>query len=237
MTTINVQPQSIPLDLSSFALSSSQIIPSISNFHPALYSLVELQKQYQTFGVDSSYSSSERNNNFAPIQVDSSGSSSSSTKSDTDSIASPPHRNNVIVKADFKRKKELVKDNAYWERRKKNNDAAKRSRDHRRMKEDEIASRAACLEQDNIRLRSELEQLRNETEALRSIIVNTSASQQLNIKVPVAIRPSSTVTSSSNLLTTIPPSVITSSNAQMHIQYPDSTHRSTVLVTNYSSST
>lgn len=33
-----------------------------------------------------------------------------------------------------KKRKELVRDDAYWERRRKNNDAAKRSRDSRRRK-------------------------------------------------------------------------------------------------------
>lgn len=37
-----------------------------------------------------------------------------------------------------------IKDSAYFERRKKNNAAAKKSRDRRRIKEDEIAIRAAC---------------------------------------------------------------------------------------------
>ena len=58
-------------------------------------------------------------------------------------------------------------DEAYWERRRKNNEAAKRSRDSRRAKEDEIAIRAAFLEQENIRLRVELAALRQQTAKLR----------------------------------------------------------------------
>lgn len=54
------------------------------------------------------------------------------------------------------------KDEAYWERRRKNNEAAKRSRDARRAKEDEIAIRAAFLEQENIKLRMRIAQLENE---------------------------------------------------------------------------
>lgn len=50
----------------------------------------------------------------------------------------------------------LTKDNAYYERRRKNNAAAKKSRDRRRIKEDEIAIRAAFLERENIELRIEL---------------------------------------------------------------------------------
>lgn len=61
---------------------------------------------------------------------------------------------------------------AYWERRRKNNEAAKRSRDARRAKEDEIAIRAAFLEQENIKLKYELASLRNETAKLRCLVYN-----------------------------------------------------------------
>ncbi|XP_076308747.1 uncharacterized protein LOC143224200 [Tachypleus tridentatus] len=63
-----------------------------------------------------------------------------------------------------------VKDEAYWERRRKNNEAAKRSRDARRMKEDEIAIRAAFLEQENLKLRIELAALKSETAKLRCLL-------------------------------------------------------------------
>lgn len=46
---------------------------------------------------------------------------------------------------------------AYYEKRRKNNLAAKRSRDARRAKEDEIAIRAAFLEQENIELKKMLQ--------------------------------------------------------------------------------
>lgn len=49
-----------------------------------------------------------------------------------------------------------IKDNAYYERRRKNNAAAKKSRDRRRIKEDEIAIRAAFLERENMELKIEL---------------------------------------------------------------------------------
>lgn len=62
------------------------------------------------------------------------------------------------------------KDDAYWERRRRNNDAAKRSRDARRQKEDEIAVRAAFLEQENVRLRIEVAALRSETARLRMLL-------------------------------------------------------------------
>ncbi|KRZ53414.1 Hepatic leukemia factor [Trichinella nativa] len=66
---------------------------------------------------------------------------------------------------------EPLKDEAYWERRRKNNEAAKRSRDARRAKEDEIAVRAALLEQENMRLRIEVAALKAETEKLREMLL------------------------------------------------------------------
>ncbi|KAI1284989.1 Cell death specification protein 2 [Halotydeus destructor] len=62
------------------------------------------------------------------------------------------------------------KDDAYWERRRKNNEAAKRSRDARRAKEDEIAIRAAFLEQENLKLRVEVAGLKTETAKLRCLL-------------------------------------------------------------------
>ncbi|XP_047469183.1 one cut domain family member 3-like [Penaeus chinensis] len=66
-----------------------------------------------------------------------------------------------------------VKDDAYWERRRKNNEAAKRSRDARRAKEDEIAIRAAFLEQENLKLRVEVASLKSETAKLRCMLYNS----------------------------------------------------------------
>ncbi|ALC48990.1 gt [Drosophila busckii] len=53
-----------------------------------------------------------------------------------------------------------VKDAAYYERRRKNNAAAKKSRDRRRIKEDEIAIRAAYLERQNIELLCQIDALK-----------------------------------------------------------------------------
>jgi hypothetical protein len=59
------------------------------------------------------------------------------------------------------------KDSAYWERRRKNNEAAKRSRDARRAKEQDIALRAQFLEQENIQLKLEVAHLRAENAQFR----------------------------------------------------------------------
>lgn len=53
-------------------------------------------------------------------------------------------------------------DDKYWNRRKKNNVAAKRSRDARRLKENQITVRAAFLERENAALRSEVGELRKD---------------------------------------------------------------------------
>nr|XP_057918028.1 TEF transcription factor, PAR bZIP family member a isoform X1 [Doryrhamphus excisus] len=57
---------------------------------------------------------------------------------------------------------EEQKDEKYWQRRKKNNVAAKRSRDARRLKENQITVRAAFLERENSALRTEVADLRQE---------------------------------------------------------------------------
>ncbi|XP_040575325.1 uncharacterized protein [Lepeophtheirus salmonis] len=70
-----------------------------------------------------------------------------------------------------KKKKILVsdekKDDKYWERRRKNNMAAKRSRDARRAKENQIAIKASFLERDNKALAHELSKARAENQILR----------------------------------------------------------------------
>merc|ERR1712179_431462 len=51
------------------------------------------------------------------------------------------------------------KDDKYWEKRGKNNVAARRSREARRLKENQIALRAAYLEKQNVNLRVTLKNL------------------------------------------------------------------------------
>ncbi|OZC09378.1 basic region leucine zipper [Onchocerca flexuosa] len=104
-----------------------------------------------------------------------------SSTSDTDVI---PTQSRVIVRNEtIQKKKEPIKDEAYWERRRKNNDAAKRSRDSRRQKEDEMTLRVAMLEQENIRLWLEVEHLRAEVDRLRVLVL----SPQTIISTPTTI--------------------------------------------------
>ncbi|XP_064622236.1 transcription factor ces-2-like [Lineus longissimus] len=67
------------------------------------------------------------------------------------------------------------KDNSYWERRRKNNEAAKRSRDTRRQKEEHVAMKAAYLEQENLKLRAQVALLKNETAKLHFMLYNRAS--------------------------------------------------------------
>ncbi|KAM9782956.1 D site albumin promoter binding protein b [Neosynchiropus ocellatus] len=63
-----------------------------------------------------------------------------------------------------------MKDEKYWTRRYKNNEAAKRSRDARRLKENQISVRAAYLERENAALRQEVAEMRKELGRCRNIL-------------------------------------------------------------------
>ncbi|KAM9336165.1 TEF transcription factor, PAR bZIP family member a isoform 2-T2 [Symphorus nematophorus] len=65
---------------------------------------------------------------------------------------------------------EEQKDEKYWQRRKKNNVAAKRSRDARRLKENQITVRAAFLERENAALRTEVAELRKECGRYKNVV-------------------------------------------------------------------
>ena len=62
------------------------------------------------------------------------------------------------------------KDDKYWERRRKNNVAAKRSRDARRIKENQIVLRAAYLEKENGVLKEEVVGLKKDNMSLKSVV-------------------------------------------------------------------
>lgn len=109
-----------------------------------------------------------------PITTSPSNASTTSTPA-TSPISGPPtqSQNGSSARKRPRTLPDSQKDEAYWERRRKNNDAAKRSRDARRAKEDEIAIRAAFLEQENLKLRVEVAALKNETAKLRCMLYNS----------------------------------------------------------------
>ena len=58
----------------------------------------------------------------------------------------------------------------YWQKRNVNNQAAKRSREARRLKENQIAMRARFLEEENNALKLEVEELKKENGDLRQMM-------------------------------------------------------------------
>lgn len=221
-----------PFDVSPY--SSAFHLP----IHPALLSNSHLLhlNTYNPTTYDPTERIFEQNNNIGEKAESCSSRDSSHDSSSPTSTGGSSSRDNVIVRNESKRKKDQVKDEAYWERRRKNNDAAKRSRDQRRVKEDEMACRAANLEHENMLLRVELDQLRAETDKLRTLILTTPST---SITIPIPLHP---VVPTASLLTTQPApqsSVITTSQifAPLPLKIPttpppSSLLRSTVLVSN-----
>lgn len=70
---------------------------------------------------------------------------------------------------------EDLKDDRYWARRRKNNVAAKRSRDARRLKENQIAIRASFLEKENAALRMEVGEIRKELGRCKNVVAKYEA--------------------------------------------------------------
>ncbi|XP_078140688.1 TEF transcription factor, PAR bZIP family member b isoform X2 [Centroberyx gerrardi] len=67
------------------------------------------------------------------------------------------------------------KDDKYWSRRKKNNMAAKRSRDARRLKENQITVRASFLERENAALRQQVAELRKDCGRCKNVVARYEA--------------------------------------------------------------
>ncbi|XP_064904108.1 D site-binding protein, partial [Columba livia] len=65
---------------------------------------------------------------------------------------------------------EEQKDAQYWSRRSRNNAAARRSRELRRLKENQLSARAALLERENAALRSEVAAARRDLARLRGTL-------------------------------------------------------------------
>ncbi|CAL8080756.1 unnamed protein product [Orchesella dallaii] len=119
----------------------------------------------------------QRNNSPFPIGADSIdghlSDSGSMTRANDSGSASDDGLSLTNGKSRLGKSEQQMKDEAYWERRRKNNEAAKRSRDARRAKEDEIAIRAAFLEQENLKLRFEVCALKSETAKLRCMLYSS----------------------------------------------------------------
>ena len=68
----------------------------------------------------------------------------------------------LLLLIPLKKVPDCLKDEKYWARRAKNNVAAKKSREQRRLKENQVLLRASYLEKQNQALRVELQLLRCE---------------------------------------------------------------------------
>ncbi|XP_042880526.1 uncharacterized protein LOC122258579 [Penaeus japonicus] len=73
---------------------------------------------------------------------------------------------------------DTLKDDKYYERRKRNNLAAKKSRDARKQREDQVAMRASYLEKENAILRAQVATLRDEASSLRHLLLQKKTKQQ-----------------------------------------------------------
>lgn len=107
------------------------------------------------------------NNGHKPLEIDESACASTSGEgaNGENGFKLPPKKRVNSVPDERK-------DIQYWEKRKKNNESAKRSRDARRMKEEQIAMRVVYLEQENLQLRTEVSLLKSEIEKLRCMLYN-----------------------------------------------------------------
>ncbi|XP_043266054.1 transcription factor VBP [Colletes gigas] len=87
------------------------------------------------------------------------------------------------------------KDEKYYERRKRNNQAAKKSRDARKIREDHIALRATMLEHENAILRAQIITLREEAQSLRHMLIKQqtpalqSIQRSISSMTPIRLSP------------------------------------------------
>lgn len=102
---------------------------------------------------------------------------------DTAARISRPPKGNKQPTVTSRRKREFIsdekKDASYWEKRRKNNEAAKRSREKRRLNDMVLENRVIALNEENVRLKTELLQLK-----LRFGLISTASymekSQQIS---------------------------------------------------------
>jgi len=78
--------------------------------------------------------------------------------------------------------REEDKDEKYWDKRRKNNMAAKRSREARRSRENQISLRASYLEKDNAALKEELLNVKEELQSLRETLLMAQQRSEMQQK-------------------------------------------------------
>ena len=152
---------------------------------PSLYGLNEAGDNFNKASNPSAASSTD---DSKPLSIESATSptgthrSSSSTPSPeagstpSTTAARPTRRSRPVSRIP-----EDKKDEGYWERRKKNNESAKRSRESRRQKEDEVQKRLAQLEAEYLKWSARRAYLMQENAMMRSLLI------QHNIELPQII--------------------------------------------------
>lgn len=76
--------------------------------------------------------------------------------------------------------KDADKDTRYWDKRRKNNLAAKRSREARRSRENQISMRASFLEKDNAALKEELLTVKEELQSLKEKLITVQQHREMS---------------------------------------------------------
>ncbi|XP_033847547.1 nuclear factor, interleukin 3 regulated, member 5 [Periophthalmus magnuspinnatus] len=98
------------------------------------------------------------------MEVDSYSYSDNMPSPSPDSSGRRPSKGSNKPTMTSRRKREFIsdekKDASYWEKRRKNNEAAKRSREKRRMNDMVLENRVIALNEENVRLKTELLQLK-----------------------------------------------------------------------------
>lgn len=96
-----------------------------------------------------------------------------------------------------RRKREFIseekKDASYWEKRRKNNEAAKRSREKRRLNDMVLENRVMALNEENVRLKTELLQLK-----LRFGLISTASYMEKSQQISNSAASANTISNGSN---------------------------------------
>ncbi|XP_044217911.1 uncharacterized protein LOC122989225 [Thunnus albacares] len=103
------------------------------------------------------------------------------------------HVENVLIQKGPRRKREFIpeekKDGLYWEKRRKNNEAAKRSREKRRMNDYMLETHLMTLKEENTRLTAELMAIKVHFGLLNPAAYTAHQSNQLQPHVPSSTQP------------------------------------------------
>ncbi|KAM9819557.1 nuclear factor, interleukin 3 regulated, member 5 [Syngnathus typhle] len=96
-----------------------------------------------------------------------------------------------------RRKREFIsdekKDDSYWEKRRKNNEAAKRSREKRRLNDMVLENRVMALNEENVRLKTELLQLK-----LRFGLISTASYMEKSQQIASSVATGNTSSNGSS---------------------------------------